>query len=118
MIAVYTRIHPTDAHKKNKMANVQNNHELTVILTKEEGPEGSQELLEQSSEQLDSGTAGFDHSPPEVSGSCLTTNSSSEAPMLTLSPVRKESIAADNAARNRSPVQYWQHSTINLHNVR
>ena len=100
------------------MANVQNNHELTVILTKEEGPEGNQELLEQSSEQLDSRAAGSDHSPPEISGSCLTTNSSSEAPMLTLSPVRKpESIAADNAARSRSPVQYWQHSTINLHNV-
>ena len=100
------------------MANVQNSHELTVILTKEAGPEGSHELLlEQSSEQLDSGTAESDHGPPEVSGSCLTTNNSSEAPMVTLSPVRKESVAADNAARSRSPVQYWQHS-INLHNVR
>ena len=99
------------------MANVQNNHELTVILTKEVGPERSQE-----SEQPSTGLEGVAGSQaPEVSGSdskaCLITHSSSEAPMLTLSPARKACISADNAARSRSPVHKWQHSTSNLHNV-
>jgi hypothetical protein len=101
-----------DKAKESKMASIQNNHELTVILTEEAGFEGNQELLiEQSSKRIDSDTDG----PPEVSASCLTINSSSEATMLALSPVRN--LESDNAARSRSPLHHWQYYTINLHNV-
>ena len=94
------------------MANV---HELTVILTGKAGSEGNKELLlEQSSKQVDSITAGSSNGPPEVSGSYLATNTFSEAPSVTLSPAHN--LESDNAARSRSPV-HWQHSTINLHNV-
>ena len=94
------------------MANV---HELTVILTGKVGSEGNKELLlEQSSKQVDSITAGSSNGPPEVSGSYLATNTFSEAPLVTLSPAHN--LESDSAARSRSPV-HWQHSTINLHNV-
>ena len=98
-----------DTADESKMASIQNNHELTVILTDEAGFEGNQELLEQSSKQLE-----CTDSPPDVSGSRLTTTGSS-ASMLALSPVHN--LESDNAARSRSPVQHWQYSTINLHNV-
>lgn len=82
-----------------------------MILTEEAGFEGNQELLEQSSKLLESGTDG----PPDVSGSGLTTTSSSEAAMLALSPAHN--LESDNAAQRRSPVHHRQYSTINLHDV-
>lgn len=94
------------------MANVQNNHELMVIVNKEAGSERIQELLPEQP-----GLSAVGSKQPEFSGSkvCLATNS--EVAMFTLSPARKASISADNAAQSRSPVHQWQYSTINLHNV-
>ena len=102
----------TSSKDESKMASIHNNHELTVILTEEAGFEGNLELLEQSSKQLESECV---DSPPDVSAGSRLTTTSNSASMLALSPVHN--LESDNAARSRSPVQHWQYSTINLHNV-
>ena len=96
-----------------QMANVKNNIELTVILTEAEGSEGNQDLLPEQSDT--GGAAGLTDQPDGSSKACLAVDSGTETPMLTISPVRKTSITADNAGRSRSPMTRQHYR--NLHNV-